>query len=67
MPSKKYSLVSHRSLDSNLFNKANELQEEISMKRFDLRVAQMHLAALKAQVMSLTCLNSNNFTSLVQT
>ncbi|CAG7691245.1 unnamed protein product [Allacma fusca] len=41
--------MQQRSLDSNLFNKANELQEEISMKRFDLRVAQMHLAALKAQ------------------
>ncbi|XP_035710620.1 uncharacterized protein LOC110853970 isoform X3 [Folsomia candida] len=41
--------MQERSLDSNLWNKANELQEEISMKRFDLRVAQMHYAALKSQ------------------
>jgi hypothetical protein len=33
-----------------LYNKANELQEDISMKRFDLRVAQIHLAAVRAQV-----------------
>ncbi len=39
-----------RSLDSQLFNKANELQEDISLKRFDLRVAQVHLAAVRAQV-----------------
>ena len=39
-----------RSLESNLYNKANELQEDISMKRFDLRVAQIHLGAVKAQV-----------------
>ncbi|CAL8088942.1 unnamed protein product [Orchesella dallaii] len=41
--------MQQRSLDSNLYNKANELQEEISMKRFDLRVAQMQIAALRAQ------------------
>jgi hypothetical protein len=39
-----------RSLESSLYNKANELQEDISMKRFDLRVAQIHLAAVRAQV-----------------
>lgn len=39
-----------RSLDSSLFNKANEIEEDISMKRFDLRVAQIHIAAVKAQV-----------------
>lgn len=33
-----------------MYNKANELQEDISMKRFDLRVAQIHLAAVRAQV-----------------
>ncbi|XP_018335043.1 uncharacterized protein LOC108743940, partial [Agrilus planipennis] len=38
-----------RSLESALYNKANELQEDISMKRFDLRVAQMHLSAINAQ------------------
>jgi len=37
-------------LESQLFNKANEIQEDISSKRFDLRVAQIHLAALRAQV-----------------
>ena len=39
-----------RSLESALFNKANELQEDISLKRFDLRVAQIHYSAVKAQV-----------------
>ena len=39
-----------RSLESQLFNKANELQEDISLKRFDQRVAQLHLGAIKAQV-----------------
>merc|ERR1719225_626797 len=38
-----------RSLESQLFNKANELQEDISLKRFDQRIAQIHLAAVKAQ------------------
>lgn len=41
--------IQQRSLESNLFNKANELQEDISMKRFDLRVAQIHLGAVRAQ------------------
>ena len=40
----------NRSLESQLFNKSNELQEDISLKRFDLRVAQIHLAAVRAQV-----------------
>ena len=39
-----------RSLESALFNKANELQDEISAKKYDLRVAQMQLAAVRAQV-----------------
>jgi hypothetical protein len=39
-----------------LYNKANELQEDISMKRFDLRVAQIHLAAVRAQVSTHTIL-----------
>lgn len=39
-----------RGLESQLYNKANELQEDISMKKFDLRAKQIHLAAVKAQV-----------------
>lgn len=42
--------VVSRSLESNLFNKANELQEEISLKRLDIRMAQLHLASCRAQV-----------------
>lgn len=41
--------LQQRSVDASLFNKANELQEDISMKRFDLRVAHMHLRAINAQ------------------
>merc|ERR1719225_409900 len=41
--------IQARSLESQLFNKANELQEDISLKRFDQRVAQLHLGAIKAQ------------------
>lgn len=40
-----------RGLDSSLYNKANELQEDISMKKFDLRAKQIHLSAVRAQVM----------------
>ena len=40
----------YRSLEAQLFNKANELQEDISLKRFDQRVAHLHLAAIRAQV-----------------
>ncbi len=39
-----------RGIDSSLYNKANELQEDISMKKFDLRAKQIHLAAVRAQV-----------------
>ncbi|GFW64619.1 uncharacterized protein TNCV_700251 [Trichonephila clavipes] len=39
-----------RSLESCLFNKANELQEDVSLKKFDLQVAHIHLAAVKAQL-----------------
>ena len=39
-----------RSLESQLFNKANEVQEDISGKRFDQKLAQIHLAAVRAQV-----------------
>ncbi|XP_049823029.1 uncharacterized protein LOC109597113 isoform X3 [Aethina tumida] len=41
--------IQQRSVEANLYNKANELQEDISMKRFDLRVAQMHLSAINSQ------------------
>lgn len=39
-----------RSLESSLFNKVNELQEDISVKRYDLRIAQIQLAAVRCQV-----------------
>ncbi|CAB4067312.1 unnamed protein product [Lepeophtheirus salmonis] len=32
-----------------LYNKVNELQEDISLKRFDLRIANLHLAAIQSQ------------------
>ena len=43
-------IVSFRNIENSLYHKANELQEDISMKRFDLRVNQVHLSAVKAQV-----------------
>lgn len=42
--------IQQRSVEASLYNKANELQEDISMKRFDLRVARIHLAAINSQV-----------------
>jgi len=39
-----------RSLEQSMFTKANELQEDISIKKFEFRTAQMHLAAVKSQV-----------------
>ncbi|XP_046668557.1 uncharacterized protein LOC124359657 isoform X3 [Homalodisca vitripennis] len=41
--------IQQRSLESQLYNKVNELQEDISIKKFDLRTAQIHLAAVRAQ------------------
>ncbi|XP_055320019.1 uncharacterized protein LOC129577281 isoform X2 [Sitodiplosis mosellana] len=38
-----------RVLESQLFNKSSELQEDISMKKFDLQTKRLHLAALRAQ------------------
>ncbi|KAL1116815.1 hypothetical protein AAG570_005285 [Ranatra chinensis] len=38
-----------RSLESSLFNKANEIQEDISAKRFELKSVQLNLAAVRAQ------------------
>ncbi|XP_028966591.1 uncharacterized protein LOC100905273 [Galendromus occidentalis] len=42
--------LQQRSIESNLFNKANELQEDMCLKRFDLQVAQIHQAAVRAQL-----------------
>merc|ERR1719422_418851 len=38
-----------KNLDQQLFNKANEIQEEISKKRYDLRCYQIRLSGIKAQ------------------
>ncbi|XP_031637064.1 uncharacterized protein LOC116349649 isoform X3 [Contarinia nasturtii] len=38
-----------RVLESQLFNKSSELQEDISMKKFDLQTKRLHLAAIRAQ------------------
>ncbi|KAJ0179833.1 hypothetical protein K1T71_004424 [Dendrolimus kikuchii] len=39
----------NRSLENNLYNKVNEIQEEISVKKYDYRATQLHLAAIRAQ------------------
>lgn len=39
-----------RSIETSLFNKASELQEDLSQKTYDRCVALIHLAALRAQV-----------------
>lgn len=39
-----------RSCESNLHNKANDLQEELCMKKFDLMAAQIHLSAVRSQL-----------------
>uniref|UniRef100_A0A8D8FW57 Serine/threonine-protein kinase dkf-1 n=2 Tax=Culex pipiens TaxID=7175 RepID=A0A8D8FW57_CULPI len=38
-----------KGVENQLYNKANEIQEDISMKKFDLRAKQVHLAAVRAQ------------------
>ncbi|XP_045446169.1 uncharacterized protein LOC123654298 [Melitaea cinxia] len=38
-----------RSLEGCLYNKVNEIQEEISVKKYDYRATQLHLAAVRAQ------------------
>ncbi|KAH8253665.1 hypothetical protein KR032_006396 [Drosophila birchii] len=38
-----------RGIEGQLYNKVNELQEDLSMKKFDLRAKQIHLAAIRAQ------------------
>lgn len=37
-------------LESQLYNKSTELQEDISLKKFDLYTKRLHLAAIRAQV-----------------
>lgn len=39
-----------RSSESRMHNKVNELQEELSQRRFDLYVAQIHLSAVRSQL-----------------
>jgi len=41
--------IQAKNLDQQLFNKANEIQEEISKKRYELRCAQIQLAGIRAQ------------------
>ncbi|XP_050428318.1 uncharacterized protein LOC126838181 isoform X7 [Adelges cooleyi] len=41
--------LQQRSLEQSMFSKANEIQEDISIKKFEFRTAQMHLAAIKSQ------------------
>ncbi|XP_039749322.1 uncharacterized protein LOC120626095 [Pararge aegeria] len=41
--------VQSRSLESSIYSKVNEIQEEISMKKYDYRATQLHLAAVRAQ------------------
>uniref|UniRef100_A0A182V3V7 Uncharacterized protein n=1 Tax=Anopheles merus TaxID=30066 RepID=A0A182V3V7_ANOME len=39
-----------RGIEGQLYSKANEIQEDISMKKFDVRAKQIHLAAVRAQL-----------------
>ncbi|XP_045516138.1 uncharacterized protein LOC123709075 isoform X3 [Pieris brassicae] len=41
--------LQNRGLESNIYSKVNEIQEEISMKKYDYRATQLHLAAVRAQ------------------
>ncbi|XP_073973558.1 SH3 and cysteine-rich domain-containing protein isoform X9 [Rhodnius prolixus] len=41
--------IQQRSIESNLYNKANEIQEDISMKRYEMKTAQLNLVAAKAK------------------
>jgi len=41
--------IQEKNLEQKLYNKANEIQEEISKKRFDLRCKQIQLAGVRAQ------------------
>ncbi|XP_014363595.2 uncharacterized protein LOC106714961 isoform X2 [Papilio machaon] len=41
--------IQSRNLESNLYSKVNEIQEDISLKKYDYRATQLHLAAVRAQ------------------
>ncbi|XP_048485184.1 uncharacterized protein LOC105391174 isoform X1 [Plutella xylostella] len=41
--------IQTRSLEGNLYNKVNEIQEDISLKKYDYRATQLHLASVRAQ------------------
>jgi len=41
--------IQQRSIESSLFNKANEIQEDISMKKYELKTTQISYAAVRAQ------------------
>ncbi|RVE54352.1 hypothetical protein evm_000837 [Chilo suppressalis] len=38
-----------RGLETGVYSKVNEIQEEISVKKYDYRATQLHLAAVRAQ------------------
>ncbi|CAG9785006.1 unnamed protein product [Diatraea saccharalis] len=38
-----------RGLETSVYSKVNEIQEEISVKKYDYRATQLHLAAVRAQ------------------
>ncbi|CAG4937918.1 unnamed protein product [Colias eurytheme] len=42
--------LQNRSLENSIYGKVNEIQEEISVKKYDYRATQLHLAAVRAQV-----------------
>lgn len=39
-----------RQMETRNYNKVNELQEELSQRRFELQVAQIHLSAVRSQL-----------------
>ncbi|XP_045493655.1 uncharacterized protein LOC123692876 isoform X4 [Colias croceus] len=41
--------LQNRSLENSIYGKVNEIQEEISVKKYDYRATQLHLAAVRAQ------------------
>ncbi|XP_013177612.1 PREDICTED: uncharacterized protein LOC106125076 [Papilio xuthus] len=41
--------IQSRNLENNLYSKVNEIQEDISLKKYDYRATQLHLAAVRAQ------------------
>ncbi|XP_050669462.1 uncharacterized protein LOC126968458 isoform X2 [Leptidea sinapis] len=41
--------LQNRSLENAIYGKVNEIQEEISVKKYEYRATQLHLAAVRAQ------------------